>query len=121
MLKKTNMTQQLKEWSEIEKRFEEFIVKSPAGYPTQRLISGKYKVDAVYEDRIGIDGITTKEVADWWLSELLYLLTRKSEEIEGLRRKFAKDADTETHGAYFIKGRNSALTSAQAILLKGIK
>lgn len=63
------MPPQIKQ-AKLREEFDKFIVESPAGYSTKRLISGKYKADAVYEERIGIDGITTKEVADYWLTKL---------------------------------------------------
>ena len=92
------MKQQLKEWEE---RFEK---ESPLAFGGREWAKSFFK------------------------QELLSLLQRKSEEIEGLKKKidpcdncYNRDQMADKHciNCASNKGFNSALTSAQAILLKG--
>lgn len=75
------------------------------------------------------------EIAYWWVTHsnskeeaIEYLnnlhstlLQDLTDEMEGKKFKFSKDADTESHGAYFQRGMNAGITTAQDLVRGKIK
>lgn len=57
---------------------------------------------------------------DFLLPLIKTILSEKAEEVGKKRMKFAKTADMETHGSYFVKGFNQALKKAVEIVRDGI-
>lgn len=87
----------------------------PHEYPTPKTIDDVVRDILLKSAAVDGGAVATKyhiQIVD----ALTTLLHTAIAEIEAGKRKFAADADRETHGAYMIKGRNTAFAEATAIL-----